>query len=121
MDAAKGTAITQITQAKKHVTFPVVAGPRAGVARALMVIPIGAPETIVCEGGHVNVTNSHADWVPTEGFTNSLTGKTEVSADIQNNILELNHPLLGNSITYIDYTPVDNQSQFLHATLVWEA
>lgn len=120
MDAAKGSALTAITQAAKHVQFQCPAG-KGGTARAIMAIPIGTPETIVCGGGVCDVTNTAADWIPTQFVTGTVTGKTTMSGEVKNHIIDLNHPLLGNSYTYIAYTPVDNQSQLLQATIIWES
>lgn len=121
MNTAVGAAITQVTTALAHLTFTAIPTTRGGTARAFMAVAVGAPETIVCEGGHCALKCTSADWSPTEYVTPSFTGKTEVAGDTEMKALEMNHPLPGNSIVTVDFTPVDNQSQFLIGTLIWEA
>ena len=121
MDACVGTAgagtLNTWQAAIKTLTIPAGKGGRAVLALA---IPHGAIEDVETAGGAVRLTNDSADWVPTIFITEGLTGLTTIAGELHPNGMILDHPLLGNSVVTMDFMPIDDQSQTIALTLVWE-
>ena len=118
-DAAVGAALTQVTEAKNHVTFTIPAE-KGGLAVALYTLIHDTPETIVAAGGKVTLRNTSADWTPTEFFVITSTGITTIGDYEMPHVIPLDHELPSRSIAYADYLPHDDNSQYLMLSLVWE-
>jgi len=115
----EGTAVTQVTQDAAHVTIAVPAG-KGGRLVEVQVQAKGTPETIVVSGGHVALRNSSEDWAPFEFFIGGNTCITSGATNVKPYRFSCSKYLPGNSSVYVDYTPIDNQSQFLAVTLCYE-
>jgi hypothetical protein len=113
-----GTAVTQVTEAAAHVTIAIPAG-KGGSLVEVQVILKADIETVVCSGGHVEFRNSSTDWVPFEFFTPMETALTAGATCAKPYIWKCSKYLPGNSDVYVDFTPHDNQSQFLEVVLKW--
>lgn len=118
-DSQAGSAITQTTEAKAHVTHTIPAQ-KGGKAVAYYVVMFDTPETIVAAGGKISLRNSSADWEPTEFFILSSTGITTIAAYQMPVVAPLDHDLPSRSKVYADFLPHDNNSQYMKASLVWE-
>ena len=114
-----GTALTQVTEAKQHVSISIPAG-KGGVLRAVELQVWGTLETIVNGGGKVVLTNTSADWAPFELISPTQTSVTLGGLAGHPARFPCTKELPGNSTAYADYTPYDNQSQKLSVTLIWE-
>lgn len=112
-------ALTQVTEAKAHVSIYIPAG-KGGVLKAVEVQCAGTLETVVNGGGKVVFTNSSADWSPFEAFTGYQTTVTAGGEYMEPFRIPCEKELPGNTYVYVDYTPYDNQSQKLQVTLFWE-
>lgn len=122
MTTDKGSAITQTTVNDDHAKPKIPAG-KGGKVNEIMVVVQATLETIVNSGGLVTFENQSAKptWGPLEFYTNGVTVVAAGGADIDPHRfdeLDLDGP--GNSTILVDYTPQDNQSQFLQVTVVWE-
>ena len=111
-------ALTALSWTRDHVTISNI--PNGGRAVLALAAFAGTPETIVCEGGAVALRCSAADWEPTQFHTESVSGITTMSGEVQPNGCNLDHPLPSGSDIKADVKPIDNQSQKLLLTIVWE-
>ena len=117
--SGKGSALTQITEAADHVSISIPAG-KGGALKAIALQVNSTQETVVDSGGLVTVRNSSADWTPLELFTPSGTVVTAGGGSFKPTVYAVDKLLPGNSTVYFNFTPYDNQSQYLEATLFWE-
>lgn len=111
-------ALTALTWTAAHVTISNI--PNGGRAVLALAAFAGTPETVVCEGGAVRLHATGADWDPTEFTTESVSGITTVSGEVHPNGLVLDHPLPSGCTVTADVKAIDNQSQKLLLTIVWE-
>lgn len=114
-----GTALTQVTEAAQHVTIAIPAG-KGGVLRAVALQTKSTDETVVDSGGLVRLYNTSADWDPFY-FLTPKSGVVTAGGNPKNPVMyDVEKELPGNSTVYANFTPYDNQSQFLEVTLIWE-
>jgi len=118
-DTAK--AFTAFTWERAAITLEIPAGAKGGNAVLFMAQTLDSPETAVTSGFVFGLRCSAADWEPTEGVTEGITGKTTASGCQMPNTLILDHPLPPNSKVYVDVMAPDNQSQGLLCNLLWES
>ena len=118
--AGKGTAttFTALTWTRDHVTISNI--PNGGRAVLALAAFAGTPETIVCEGGAVSLRATGADWEPTQFTTESVSGITTMAGEVHPNGLVLDHPLPSGCNVVADVKVIDDQSQLLLLTIVWE-
>lgn len=119
MDNAVGAAITVITKVSPHVTFTAIAATKGGKLKKIFCDVMGTPETAVMEGGRVDVYASVPWGLPISFATASMFGKTTMAGVHEVVGIEADVDLPDNAIVYADYTPNDNQSQFLEMSIMW--
>lgn len=116
-----GAALTQVTAALNHITIT-IPSQKGGVVKYVEVqLADQVVETVLNSGGDFWFHNSSADWAPFHGVTGSQTTVTE-GGGVNGKPMRYycSKELPGNSTTYVDYRPYDNQSQALSATIFWE-
>lgn len=113
-----GTAITQTTQAAAHVTIAIPAG-KGGTLVEVAVTIKSDLETVVSSGGHVNIRNDSTDWVPFESFLPFEQILTDGAVAGKPFRVPCSKYLPGNSNVYVDFWPMDDQSQWLEVEVKW--
>ena len=126
MKGGKGSAVTAATKASDHITIAVPSG-KGGKLKAIWAVPIGIIEVAGsapwgAPGGRVQMRNQSADpsWDPTEFYTNSAEVLVAGAAHIYGKLNPVDLDLPGNSSAIADYTPMDDLTQYLSITLIWE-
>ena len=115
----KANAITQITVDEEHNEIAIPKG-HGGVLLRTEIIVFPTLETVVTAGGKVVLRNTVEAWKPFEQFVGGLTALgASGGGQLKPNTRLVNKSLSGNSKVYLDYTPLDNQSQSLGLTLFW--
>lgn len=118
-DTAK--AFTAFTWERGAIELAIPSGNKGGKAVLALISTLDSPETAVMSGFVAGLRCSAADWEPTEGVTEGITGKTTAAGVQMPNSIVLDHPLPAGSTVYVDVKAVDNQSQGLMISLLWEA
>jgi len=113
-------AATAFAWNTKVITLAIPAT-KGGRAVLFMCQTLDSPETAVTSGYVVALRNDSADWEPTQGVTEGITGKTTAAGCQMPWSIILDHPLPSNSDVYVDVLAVDNQSQGLLCNLLWES
>ena len=115
-----GTAITQVTIDTDHLTFTIPNG-KAGDLQSLLVIAEGTLETVVDQGGLIDVNSKSIPTLsPMEQYIGGATCVDAGGADVEVEVVDLRgHKAPGGAVIDVDYTPQDNQSQNLAGSLVW--
>jgi len=118
-DTAK--AFTAFTWERAAITLAIPSGAKGGNAVLFMAQTLDSPETAVTSGFLFGLRCSAADWEPTQGCTEGITGKTTAAGCQMPNAIILDHPLPAGSDVYVDVMAPDNQSQGLLCNLLWES
>ena len=118
--SAEGAALTQVTEAAQHVTIAIPAG-KGGTLKAVAFQVNPTLDTVVDSGGLVRLYNTSADWDPFYFLTANHSVVTEGGEGCAQPVMyAVEKELPGNSTVYANFTPYDNQSQYLEVTLIWE-
>ena len=112
-------AATAFATNSKVITLEIPAT-KGGNAVLALISTLDSPETAVMSGYKVMLRCDSANWEPTEGVTEGITGKTTASGCQMPWSIVLDHPLPGGSDVYVDVVAVDNQSQGLMISFLWE-
>jgi len=94
---------------------------KGGKAVLFQMVTLDSPETAVTSGYVVRLHNDSANWEPTYGVTEGITGKTTAAGCQMPHSIILDHPLPSSSEVTIDVMAPDNQAQFLVCQLLWES
>lgn len=113
-----GTAVTTVAANLAHVTIAIPAGKGGNLVEVAITLK-GDLETVVCSGGHVNIRNSSADWVPFESFLPYETILVAGAVAAKPFRIPCSKYLPGNSSVYVDFFNYDDQSQWLEVELKW--
>jgi len=116
--SGKGSALTSTTEATAHVTIAIPAQ-KGGRLTAIEITVLGTLETVVNSGGLVKFHNSSEHWEPFEFYIGPETCVTSGGVAPKPFRILCNKYLPNNSSVTVDYTPQDNQSQFLRVVLFW--
>jgi hypothetical protein len=126
MKGGKGSAVTAITEAVDHVSIDIPSG-KGGKLKAIWAVPIGIIEVAGsapygAPGGKVSARNVSASpsWEPTQFYTASAEVLVAGAARIYGKLNPVDLELPGQSTALINYTPLDDLSQYLTITLIWE-
>lgn len=116
-----GTAITQVTIDSAHLTFDIPNG-KGGTLKQLMVIALGTLETVVDQGGLIDVRSKSIKTLdPMEQYIGGATVVDAGGADVEVESVDLRgHEAVEGATIDVDFTPQDNQSQLLAGAIVWE-
>lgn len=119
--SGKGTAITQVTVAAAHVTVA-IPSTKGGKGIGFLAQVYGTLETIVVSGGLVQVTNGSCSpsIEPMDFYTGGLTAVGTGGGELPLLKLDHNFDAPANSTFSFAYQPIDNQSQYLAVSVVWE-
>lgn len=119
--AGKGSALTQITTASSHITISIPAS-KGGMVKSILLLPVGTIEAGVVSGGLVQIHNKSVTPTiePCEFMTSGVTLVVGGAAELEVDEIPVDIQCPANSDFKLDYTPTDNQSQFLEAMIKWE-
>lgn len=98
-----------------------IPGGHSGQLKAIQTVVFGTLETVVNTGGKVEVENDSIDIKPTEFYCGLATAVTSGGVAPQPYVMPNENPCPENSTYSLYYTPYDDQSQKLCASLIWEA
>lgn len=119
--AGKGSALTQVTVAAAHVSITIPAN-KGGQVKSILLIGVPTIEAGVSSGGKVAVHNQSVRPTiePLEFVTNAVECVVAGMAEIKVQEIPVDIQCPANSTFTFDYTPEDNQSQYLAAMIKWE-